>query len=737
MAEPYSTDAEHLADELRRVDLLVRAQALRWKLTTAPTKPDSLWGMLHVSADELDAYLRAPFVPPGELPAELDGVLAGPWKEAEARRRVIDERTAATARPSRLARLLGGFDLSELERDILLASLLGQLDTRYQRLFGVLQDDASRAAPAVFLLREVLQPVADGPDAVVAALRGSGRLRVHGIVELAGDEQAPLAARSLRVDERIADFLAGGDSIDARLAGVAEMAAPLEGEAGRVGPWLRARRQAGELDAVVFLTGPYGAGHERTASGLSSQAGVPLLACDVGAALDSAVGWQRCLALAFREARLREAAIVWRSCEVLLRDDAEGRPWDGLVAAAERFTGLTLLASEVPWDPAGRLHTKPFLRMDLPAPGFAERRQLWERLLEQRAPATSERSSLARFLATSFQLTEGQILDALASARGLALQRDPAFSCITPDDLAEACRRQSARRLVTFSRRIEPRAELRFADIVLPPQNARQLQELRDRIANRARVKGELGLNGALPFREGLVAMFTGSSGTGKTLAAELLARDQGVDLRRVDVSLLVSKYVGETEKNLSRLFSEAESSNSIIFFDECDSVFGKRGEVKDPRDRWAGMQVNYLLERIEAYSGVVILASNMRQNIDEAFTRRLDMVLEFPLPGPEGRLQILRGMLPCDVPHPGDDELASIAERFRLSGGNLRNVVIDAAFRALAEAGDGRPEISLRHLVIGTAREYQKLGRPVAKAEFGEELYALLGDDALNGSGA
>ena len=290
---------------------------------------------------------------------------------------------------------------------------------------------------------------------------------------------------------------------------------------------------------------------------------------------------------------------------------------------------------------------------------------------------------------------------------------------------------------MTFSRRIEPRPNLRFADIVLPPPNARQLQELRDRIANRSRVKGEIGLNGALPFREGLVAMFTGSSGTGKTLAAELLARDQGVDLRRVDVSLLVSKYVGETEKNLSRLFSEAESSNSIIFFDECDSVFGKRGEVKDPRDRWAAMQVNYLLERIEAYSGVVILASNMRQNIDEAFTRRLDMILEFPLPGAEGRLQILRGMLPGGVSRPTDDELEAIAARFRLSGGNLRNVVIDAAFRALAESGDGSPEISLRHLVIGTAREYQKLGRPVAKADFGEELYALLGEDGLNGSSA
>jgi SpoVK/Ycf46/Vps4 family AAA+-type ATPase len=290
---------------------------------------------------------------------------------------------------------------------------------------------------------------------------------------------------------------------------------------------------------------------------------------------------------------------------------------------------------------------------------------------------------------------------------------------------------------VTFSRRIEPRQGLSFSDIVLPPANARQLQELRDRIANRSRVKGELGLNGSLPLRDGLVAMFTGSSGTGKTLAAELLARDQGVDLRRVDVSALVSKYVGDTEKNLSRLFDDAERSNSIIFFDECDSVFGKRGEVKDPRDRWAAMQVNYLLERIEAYAGVVILASNMRQNIDDAFTRRLDMILEFPLPGADGRLQILLGMLPETLPRPTDEELGAIASRFRLSGGNLKNVVVDAAFRALAEANNGQPpELTLRHLVIGTAREYQKLGRPVAKAEFGEDLYALLGEETMNGGG-
>ena len=724
------------------MDCLIRAQAIRWKLTTAATKPDGLWGMLHVSAAELDAYLGAPFVAPGQLPIGLDGALGELQEEAAALRREIDLRVSATRTRSPLTRLMELFGLEELERDILLLALLAQLETRFHRLFGVLQDDASRAAPAVHLIREILQPVSRGPTAVVSALLGTRPLRLHRMVELDGDERSPepLAARSVRVDDRIADFLHGGEALDGRLRGVAEPLADVGCEAGParlpLATWVRERRERGELDAVVLLSGPYGAGHEAMAGALCGEAELALIACDCGAALESADGWDACVALAFREARLRDAAIGWRSCELLLREDALVRRWGTLVAAAEEFTGLTLLASEVPWDPAGCLRSKPFLRVDLPAPGFSERRGIWERLLAERAPDAPHPGALAAFLATSFQLTEGQIVDSLALAAGLALQRSPGDPSVAVEDLAEACRRQSARQLVTFSRRIEPRAGLSFSDIVLPPANARQLQELRNRIANRARVKGELGLNGSLPLRDGLVAMFTGSSGTGKTLAAELLARDQGVDLRRVDVSALVSKYVGDTEKNLSRLFDDAERSNSIIFFDECDSVFGKRGEVKDPRDRWAAMQVNYLLERIEAYSGVVILASNMRQNIDEAFTRRLDMILEFPLPGPEGRLQILRGMLPEGVARPSDAELESLASRFRLSGGNLRNVVVDAAFRALAEAGDARPELTLRHLVIGTAREYQKLGRPVAKAEFGEDLYALLGEEAMNGGG-
>jgi SpoVK/Ycf46/Vps4 family AAA+-type ATPase len=208
-------------------------------------------------------------------------------------------------------------------------------------------------------------------------------------------------------------------------------------------------------------------------------------------------------------------------------------------------------------------------------------------------------------------------------------------------------------------------------------------------------------------------------------MAAELLAREQGVDLYKVDLSAVVSKYVGETEKNLSRVFAEAEDANAIIFFDEADALFGKRGEVKEAQDRWANMEVNYLLQRVEEYAGVVILASNLRQNIDDAFMRRIHVIVEFPFPEASARLRILRGLFPKGLGHPADDELQLISDRFKLSGGSLKNIVLDAAFRALSEEGHRQqPNLTLRHLVLGAAREYQKLGKPLTKSDFGEDFF-------------
>jgi SpoVK/Ycf46/Vps4 family AAA+-type ATPase len=230
---------------------------------------------------------------------------------------------------------------------------------------------------------------------------------------------------------------------------------------------------------------------------------------------------------------------------------------------------------------------------------------------------------------------------------------------------------------------------------------------------------------------KGLLALFAGASGTGKTMAAEALANGQGVDLYKVDLSAVVSKWIGETEKNLSRIFAEAEHSNGWLFFDEGESLFGSRGDIKQAQDRFLNLEVNYLLQRIEEFSGVVILATNLRQNIDEAFLRRIHAVVEFPAPSPALRAEIWKGMIPTGVQRGFDEQqLSRFAARFELSGGNIRNAVLDGMFRSYA--GEDRT-LTLRHLVVGVAREYQKMGRPITPAEFGETFYPWVVEDILD----
>jgi hypothetical protein len=391
-----------------------------------------------------------------------------------------------------------------------------------------------------------------------------------------------------------------------------------------------------------------------------------LLVADVAAALRAREGWDHVVRLAYRDAALRDAAIHWAGAELLFERDRPTTAWDTLMAAAERFSGLTFVATEASWDPAGRFRRCPFLRVDVPSPTLARRRDLWLAYApgdRDLASTPAERAALCERLASAIRLEPGQIRDAVANARAAAVVRDPTGSRVEPAELFEGARRQSGRRIVEFARRIEPRRALGFEDLVLPPSSKRQLEELRARVRNRHRLYEQLGFDRRLPMGAGLVTLFTGTSGTGKTMAAELLAREHGVDLYKVDLSAIVSKYVGETEKNLNRVFADAEHSNAVIFFDECDALFGKRGDVKEAQDRWANMEVNFLLQRIEEYAGVVILATNLRQNRVEAFVRRSHVIVEFPFPDVAGRAAIWRGMFPDGVGRPSDDECDDRAE--------------------------------------------------------------------------
>jgi SpoVK/Ycf46/Vps4 family AAA+-type ATPase len=281
-------------------------------------------------------------------------------------------------------------------------------------------------------------------------------------------------------------------------------------------------------------------------------------------------------------------------------------------------------------------------------------------------------------------------------------------------DVAAGARAQNAAGLERLARRLEPRVT--WSDLVLPTGVLDQLRELTGRARHRDLVLDEWGMARTSLKGRGVTALFAGDSGTGKTMSAEVIAGSLGLDLYVIDLSTIVDKYIGETEKNLDRVFTEADRVNGVLLFDEADAIFGKRSEVKDARDRYANVEVAYLLQRMEQFDGMAILTTNLRANVDEAFLRRLDAIVDFPLPEIDDRRRLWERNLSAAVPKAADLDLDFLARRFTLSGGNIRNIAVGAAYLA-AEAG--RP-LGMENLVRETAREYRKLGRLCVEAEFG-----------------
>jgi SpoVK/Ycf46/Vps4 family AAA+-type ATPase len=379
---------------------------------------------------------------------------------------------------------------------------------------------------------------------------------------------------------------------------------------------------------------------------------------------------------------------------------------------------VAILFGDRPWSPRGLLKKSRLLDVRFAVPDDGERRNLWE--------AASRGFQLAGdvdlgAIASKFRLTQGQIQDALAAAQGRVSLLSPGSGLITSRDLDAACRAQSSEKLSTLARKIEPRHL--WNDIVLPEEVLGQLREICQRVVYRHRVLSDWGFGAKLSLGKGVNALFAGPSGTGKTMATEIIASELGLDLYKIDLSGVVSKYIGETERNLDRVFSAAEDANAILFFDEADALFGKRSEVRDSHDRYANIEISYLLQKMEEYEGLAILATNLKANLDEAFTRRLAFTIHFPFPDDASRLRIWRGIWPPSMSLDSGVDLEFLAEQFKLSGGNIKNIALAAAFLA-AECNS---LVTMAHLLHATRREFQKLGKPVGVDQLGP--YAIRED--------
>jgi len=587
----------------------------------------------------------------------------------------------------RLGQLLG---LSPFERHILLLCAAMELDPQMGTLCAEAQNDPGLSYPTFALALSAL------PEPAWDALSPHGGLRWWRLIEVSQPPGQPLVTSGLRADERIVNYLKSLNELDERLEPLLTplQTAPGELSASQQVPVRTAMDLWGRVASrgtppVLQLLGP---------DSLSKQ----LVAAEVASRMDVRLYRMPAEGLPGQAGDLETVARLWSREQMLLgaalyldAEEVNGEAEQSLVTRfLTRTGGVLFLATREPWH---RLGAQVF-PVDVARPVRVEQRAAWTAAL---GPAAGDAPEA---LAAQFDLNVPTIGDI---ARGVA--------AVPESELAgriwDACLASTRPRLDALAQRMEPKAT--WDQLVLPDAELALLHQIAHQVAQRSTVYESWGFADRMSRGFGISALFTGPSGTGKTMAAEVIANDLRLSLYRIDLSAVVSKYIGETEKNLRRLFDAAEEGAALLFFDECDALFGKRSEVKDSHDRYANIEINYLLQRMESYRGLAILATNMRSALDQAFLRRLRFLVTFPFPGPAERRAIWERVFPERTPaDPLDlDRLAG----FAATGGMIHSIALNAAFAA---AHRGSP-VTMR-IVLDTARsEFRKFDLPVRDRDF------------------
>lgn len=717
--ESYTTSMQHVLAELARLDVLLGRQVLRARRSSG-TQDEGL-SAFYIPEAEIDAVLDKPVgVPVWDTdPGAQDAPEIGPQLDQLSTE--ISERVAHSVRQGvylRLVALAELFDLCPFDVEVVVMCLAPEVDRRYERLYAYLHDDVTRRMPTVDLVLRLLCADLEARVAARTRFTPQAPLVRHSLVTLAEDPAQPscsLLDRNIRLDPRVVRFLLDDDEIADQLRSYARIVVPTATFDDLLFPaefgasLARLAEHSGD-DLVLYCQGGYGLGKQSAAAACCQRWNKTLLvvAADLLASCP-AEEFATLLGLVDREARLHGAVMYWENVDALLGEEAHAR-LALLLSTLAAYPGPAFLAGDTRWEPADAPETMTFVRLEFPAPGYAERVRLWSAALDTVAGTTLDLAALSG----KFRLSGGQIKDAAATARNLAHVRAPGAPGVTQDDLQAACRLQSNRKLAALAQQITP--HYTWHDIVLPADRMEQLREIANQVRYRALVYEAWGFERKVAGGRGLSVLFAGPSGTGKTMAADVLAHDLGLDLYKIDLSTVVSKFIGETEKNLARIFAEAATSNAILFFDEADALFGKRSQVRDAHDRYANLETSYLLQKMDEHEGVVILATNLRKNLDDAFVRRLHVTIEFPVPDVAERRRIWEQIWPEATPQDGHLDLELLARQIDLPGGNIRNIALAGAFLAAADGG----VVTMAHLVKATRREYQKMGKVLTTGEFG-----------------
>jgi hypothetical protein len=642
------------------------------------------------------------------------------------------------------------FGLSRFEREVLLLCAAMELDTRVAALCARAQDDPNRPYPTFALALALFD------DPAWDVLSPDRPLRYWRLIEINQPGAEPLTTSPLRADERIVNYFKGLNYLDDRLA---PLLAPFDVVDTRQIELPRSQRIAAEMiihrleqaiaarPPVIQLLGLDPLSKQLVVGHAAAQLGLQLYRLPAELLPVQAAELETLARLWQRESILLPIALYLDAYEA----DGPTHPEGGAPHAAPplrrflaRSHGIFFLNTREIRPGLGPMTVT--IEVDKPTPAeqqavwadvlgemAAEQQPAWGEMLEEEAEAEQqaawdevlEEAVVAEQEAAWPDVSEGKRIDSPALLAGQfnlnlvtihqiarTVATEPSDNGhITHDRLWGACLVSARPRLDQLAQRLDPKAT--WDDIVLPEEQMSLLRQIADQVGQRIRVYDDWGFRQKMNRGLGINALFAGPSGTGKTMAAEVMTNDLRLNLYRIDLSAVVSKYIGETEKNLRRLFDAAEDGGAILFFDEADALFGKRSEVKDSHDRYANIEINYLLQRMEAYRGLAILATNMKSALDQAFLRRLRFIVNLPFPGPADRKRIWGKVFPPETPVDGldYDRLA----RLNLTGGSIHNIALNAAFLA---AKEGKP-VTMSLILDAARTEFRKLERPINEADF------------------
>ena len=711
----YTSTQAHLLDELNRIDAILNAYEAAQKVDTADDRPEIDPQTIVDDPDQI----------PLALPADKREVIATLTDQIEQQCRQTESVTL------RLRVLTETFDLSRRQLDVLLLALAPRIDEHYTQRFERLHESTSLSRLTVILVEKLFSRTATEAVTTGVLLGNDSPLRQHELIKFlpAPDRYSSERGRLITVPDRIVDYLKGCDGVDPELKATLEANAPtqdtvltnceatttlselaIDGElAERLNSCAESTDTAG--GRRYYWYGPSGTDTHRAVEAVCETE--QYLRADLRAVLEAdALEWLG-----------REATLLGRPLHLTQANAAvksHGRPnttLESVFRALAEWSVDVFVTGTESWTPSGAT-TGVDAIIEFPYPSIELREQFWESHSAE-LPADVD----PEVLAGTFRLTHGQLRAALSTARSMAGEDD-----LTVDDIYAGCSAQSASELAELAERIEP--ESNWDDIQLRAETERKLQLVRTHIKQQATIYSDWGFAEQFSRSTGVVALFEGPSGTGKTMAAEILAGDVGMDLYRIDLSSVVSKYIGETEQNLEVIFEAATNSNAVLLFDEADAVFGDRAAVSDATDRYANAEVNYLLQRIERYDGVVLLTTNYSSNIDSAFKRRIDHTVTFRKPQKDTRTAIWQKLFPDDAPL-GEIDYEFLSS-FKFTGGQIKTIGQTAAILA----AEGRPNptnatIEMEHLIQAVQLAFEQNGRLVDRSTYGS--YQELLYDASN----